>query len=238
MIVRTVNKENEAYRNDWVEIQIQVMGGSDVGAKKCLDVGAGLSPYKNAIEKAGFIYFSHDFAKYDPAKIESQNIGLQNDTWDYPNHDYVCDVLDIPESNKFDLLVCTEVLEHVPDPVKVLEKLANLLAPGGSLLITAPLLSLIHQAPYYFSSGLSPFWYEYHADRLKLEVTHIEISGDFTDLLIQEIQRFLSQIPLLRGFSNLTKLVSQIKRFRRFIHHSISESGGFGVFVIMKNNGS
>ena len=233
MIIRTINKNNEAYRNEWVESQIEHIG-QKMEAKKCLDVGAGLSPYRLVLEKSGFAYFSHDFAKYNPSDLKTQDIGLQNDTWEYPTHDYVCDILEIPEINKFDLLICTEVLEHVPDPVRVFEKLANLLAPGGQLLITAPLLSLIHQAPYYFSSGLSPFWYQYHAERLKLEISHLEISGDFTDLLIQEIQRFFSQVPWLRGFSKSTKLVSQLKNCRRFIHPSISDSGGFGVFVIIK----
>lgn len=39
-----------------------------------------------------------------------------------------------------DLLVCCEVLEHVPDPERALEVLADALAPGTELLITTPLL--------------------------------------------------------------------------------------------------
>ena len=38
----------------------------------------------------------------------------------------------------FDLIVCSEVLEHVPDPVAVLKALANLAAPGATLLFSVP----------------------------------------------------------------------------------------------------
>ena len=38
----------------------------------------------------------------------------------------------------FDLVLCTEVLEHVPDPLAALRGLRRLLAPGGTLVLSTP----------------------------------------------------------------------------------------------------
>lgn len=39
---------------------------------------------------------------------------------------------------KFDLIICSEVLEHLFDPEAVLDKLKSYLKPGGQMLLTTP----------------------------------------------------------------------------------------------------
>ena len=55
----------------------------------------------------------------------------------------VCSVLDIRrlglKANRVKTIICSEVLEHVPDDQLALSELARVLAPGGRLIITAPL---------------------------------------------------------------------------------------------------
>ncbi len=78
----------------------------------------------------------------------------------YAAIDYVCDITQIPvEPATFDVVLCTEVLEHHPEPINVVAELARVLKPGGVLLLTAPLGSGIHQEPYHFYGGYTPFWY-------------------------------------------------------------------------------
>src|SRR5258708_19124467 len=56
----------------------------------------------------------------------------------------------------FDAIVCTEVLEHVPEPIAVVREFGRIVAPGGRLILTAPLGSGIHQEPYHFYGGVNP----------------------------------------------------------------------------------
>ena len=51
------------------------------------------------------------------------------------------DLLDVAHqfgALRFDLLVCSEVLEHVPDPERFLRQIVGLAAPGARLLFTVP----------------------------------------------------------------------------------------------------
>jgi SAM-dependent methyltransferase len=42
------------------------------------------------------------------------------------------------EGETFDVVVCLDVLEHVPDPPVVVAKLAAALSPGGRMIVHAP----------------------------------------------------------------------------------------------------
>lgn len=52
------------------------------------------------------------------------------------------DLASLPyKSESLDLLIASEVVEHMPQPLKVMRELARVLRPGGSLLLTMPLES-------------------------------------------------------------------------------------------------
>ena len=68
--------------------------------------------------------------------------------------------MNIPvDKNSFDVVICTEVIEHVPYPIDVIKSISSILKPGGKLLITAPLQSGLHQEPYHFYGGFTKYWF-------------------------------------------------------------------------------
>jgi SAM-dependent methyltransferase len=50
----------------------------------------------------------------------------------------------------FDTVLCNEVLEHVPEPSRLLAEIAHVLRPGGVLLLTTPQTWGLHLEPYDF----------------------------------------------------------------------------------------
>ena len=51
----------------------------------------------------------------------------------------------------FDVVLCTEVLEHLPEPQRAIDEMHRVLKPGGTLLLTTRFLFPIHDAPHdYF----------------------------------------------------------------------------------------
>ena len=101
-----------------------------------LDAGAGRSPYRALFAHAR--YEAADFAQL-PHRA-------------YAPLDYVCDLTDIPvEAERFDRVLFNQVLEHLPDPARVLRELHRVLKPGGRIFCSVPLFYPEHQKPYdYF----------------------------------------------------------------------------------------
>jgi SAM-dependent methyltransferase len=56
-------------------------------------------------------------------------------------------------NEKYDLLICCQVLEHVYDIKNALRNLSQLLAPEGMIWINVPASNLKHGSPEYFSAG-------------------------------------------------------------------------------------
>jgi SAM-dependent methyltransferase len=102
---------------------------------KVLDAGAGDCRYSEFFVAAG--YESADFCQVEKP---------------YGEITHVCDLAHIPvEAERYDVVFCTQTLEHIRVPLNVLEEFYRVLKPGGQLWLTAPLYYEEHEAPHdYF----------------------------------------------------------------------------------------
>ncbi|MEI7958299.1 MAG: class I SAM-dependent methyltransferase [Verrucomicrobiota bacterium] len=97
-----------------------------------IDVGCGAQPYRK--------YYAHatriTACDFDGARGQV---------------DFTCPAHAIPvEGNSFDIVFCTEVLEHVPDPDAVWREFYRVLRPGGKVMLTTPMYWPSHERPYDF----------------------------------------------------------------------------------------
>jgi SAM-dependent methyltransferase len=219
---------NNFHRDDFVSKELKL-----IKPGKLLVVGSGERPYKEIATSLGFQYISHDFEQYEG---NENNPGLQNDGWDNKGHDIVSDILDIP-SGRYGTILLTEVLEHIPDPLAALSKCASLLEKNGILLITVPFASRMHQAPFWYSAGLSPYWFEFHSKNLGLQAQEVCLLGNFYDMFLAEVHQFFGSISWKR-FNLGLFLFGILKKLRVKIEpripSSLLDSGALGVFVILK----
>ena len=179
----TVGTTNEAVRVKWIgETLKKIPEGLTI-----LDAGAGESQFKKFCSHLKYI--AQDFGEYQG----DGEVGLQTGTWDNSKLDIVSDILSIPlPDHSVDAIMCTEVLEHIPDPLGAIKEFSRLVKPGGYLLITAPFASLTHFAPYHFASGLSRFFYEKHLPDNDFEITDLQLNGNFFEYVAQENRRIKS----------------------------------------------
>jgi SAM-dependent methyltransferase len=179
--VHQVGTGNAAVRDAWVA---KVLSELPKGAR-LLDAGAGESQYRRFC--GHLLYVSQDLAEYTG---QGNSVGLQQANWDTSAIDIVCDITAIPEPDaSFDAVLCTEVLEHLPEPVSALRELARLLKPGGTLIITAPFCSLTHFAPYHYATGFNRYFYLHHLGALGFRITDLIENGNFFEYMAQEIRR-------------------------------------------------
>jgi ubiquinone/menaquinone biosynthesis C-methylase UbiE len=168
---------NVRNRDIWVAQQAaKIPAGSNV-----LDVGAGSAPYRSLFSHC--VYRTHDFAQL---KDEQLRYGR------YAPIDIVSDAKAIPVPDAgFDVVLCTEVLEHVPEPIAVVRELGRIVAPGGRLILTAPLGSGIHQEPYHFYGGYTPYWYLRFLDDAGFESVSVTPNAGTLRHIAQEAIRFV-----------------------------------------------
>lgn len=172
---------NEAAREQWLK---QTLTAIPSGLR-ILDAGAG--ELRNKPLCAHLVYVSQDVCQY---KGTGDSQGLQMGTWDTSKIDLVCDIVDIPVPDaSFDVILCSEVLEHLPDALKALEEFARLLKLGGKLILTAPFSSLVHFAPYHYVTGFSRYWYEWHLPLQNFEIQELTPNGDWFSYAKQEMLR-------------------------------------------------
>ena len=174
-----VGINNQACREKWLENALRSLPPTS----RILDAGAGTQRYRRFCEHLDYV--SQDFAQYDGG---GDGKGLQTGQWDTSKIDIVCDIISIPEPDaSFDAILCSEVLEHVPAPAKVIDEFVRLLKPGGTLILTAPFASLVHFTPYHYCSGFSRYWYEYHLPQSGFKIIELSPNGDWFAYLHQRL---------------------------------------------------
>jgi ubiquinone/menaquinone biosynthesis C-methylase UbiE len=184
---------NQVRRDQWIARQA---AGLAAGTR-VLDVGAGSCPYREQFRHCA--YKTQDFV----ALQEDQLRGAR-----YGQIDYVCDATRIPVPDaSFDAALCAEVLEHVPAPLDVVRELARILAPGGKLILTAPLGSGIHQEPFHFYGGYTPYWYRKVLGEAGFAEVYVEANEGSLRSYAQESIRFLQLTrPFRLGLPLLAEL--------------------------------
>lgn len=127
-----IDLENAGIRDFVSKAAEQVSAG-----QRLLDAGAGQCRYKDYFQQARYV---------------GVDFGRGENKWDYSALDVVGRLENLPfRDSVFDVILCTQVLEHVPEPEMILRELHRVIRQGGRLYLTAPQGFGEHQAPHdYF----------------------------------------------------------------------------------------
>lgn len=104
--------------------------------KKVLDVGCGGGILSEAMAKMGASVTGLDMTT-EPLNIAKQHAeqnGLEIDYQQITIEDFVTQQ-QAENAEKFDVITCMEMLEHVPDPLSIIQSCQQLLKPNGVLFL-------------------------------------------------------------------------------------------------------
>lgn len=96
-------------------------------ARRILDVGCGSMPYRSLFPQPDYQGCDIVPATSDVASCPADDLSFPDET--------------------FDAVLAFQVLEHVPEPWRVMGEIARVLKPGGRALVTVPFLFPFHASP-------------------------------------------------------------------------------------------
>jgi len=140
---------------------------------KVLDVGCGKKPYRvflsgSKVQK----WIGLDLPTSESGKTEADVYGS---------------ALDIPfRTEIFETVFCSQVLEHVTDPARIMKEIARVLKVGGHLVLTAPQTWCLHEEPNDFFR-FTKYGLSFLAENNGLVVEYVKPYGGTIALLGQLI---------------------------------------------------
>jgi SAM-dependent methyltransferase len=136
-----INYPRNGFTRYGVDRFMEGIAGEVASGALLLDAGAGHRPYR-----ALFRHTRYQSCDFIPVLEE---VGGNTDI----DHTFFCDLEQIPKNdNTYDAIVCSQVLEHVKRPDKVIKEFYRILKPSGQLFLTIPQCFGVHMPPHnYFN---------------------------------------------------------------------------------------
>jgi SAM-dependent methyltransferase len=171
---------------------------------RVLDAGSGVGPYRDLFDDV--TYESADFKPF-------------------PQLTYECDLASIPvEDGRFDLVLSTQTLEHLPDPLSVLREFERVVKPGGEVWLSAPLFFEEHGMPYDFYR-FTRYGFEHLATEAGFVVREVAWLEGYYGTLAYQLRTAAGQLsvaflPLRAVFSLLARMFTSLD-----LRHKVTDRG-------------
>ena len=141
---------------------------------KFIDLGCGSAPFWYAVVEQVESYHGVDlWPRSDKVTFagDIQSLGMVKD-------------------NSYDSAICIEVLEHLPEPGNAVATIQRILKPGGTVVISVPHLSRLHDLPHDYYR-FTEYGLRYLLERGGLEIVSIQSKGGLLTFLAHQLSTIL-----------------------------------------------
>jgi len=145
---------------------------------RLLDFGCGSKPYKKLFNVSEYI-----------------GLDFENPGHSHTNEqiDVIYEGKEIPFENEgFDYILCTEVVEHLFDPLDKFNEFHRVLKQGGKLFLTCPFVWNEHEVPYDFAR-YTRFALGEMLTKTGFKIIHYEKKGSFIETYFQLFYLYFSK---------------------------------------------
>lgn len=133
------------------------------------------------------------------------------------------------ENAAFDTVICSDVLEHIYNPLDVLDEMVRVCRKGAYIMINTPFTYWIHEEPFDYNRYTPYFYEKFAADRDDIELVELKTMGGTGEVLTDIIGKKLQgKIPgIIRGIQRLV-----YKKYKR--HPDKIKGWTLGVAVVYR----
>jgi SAM-dependent methyltransferase len=164
---------------------------------KILDIGAGRCEVLLGFQMLGMKCFAADISKVSGEYAKGQNI----------NFEHIVDKEKLPfDDEKFDVVFCKSLIEHLENPIKFFNETLRILKPNGIFLVMTPDWESNMKIFYDDYTHIKPF--------TKESVLQIFAESGFRNVTCE----YLIQLPITWRFKS-AKILSKI--IKPFVHRRI-----------------
>lgn len=154
---------------------IKKVSKKEITSPNILEIGSGL----------GYLTYSLNCEGYNTIGIDISQEAVKNAISNYGDY-YICADLNeysIDNKNQFDIIIFTELIEHINDILSFMESIKKLLKPDGSVILTTPNKSF-YESNVIWATDLPPvhcWWLSeqsiiYIGNKLNMDVFFINFS--------------------------------------------------------------
>ncbi|MCZ6721550.1 MAG: class I SAM-dependent methyltransferase [Proteobacteria bacterium] len=173
-----------------------------------LDAGCGSGAFSNSAARRGYKVIGVNFDTAEVEKARQRAVSIGSDQAQFRE----VDLRRLDEhhdlKNTFDVVVCTETIEHIIDDLKVMRDLNECLKMGGRLLLTAP---------YYYYIAVTPE----EMGPVSVEETGGHVRRGYTPAMLIELCResgyVVEEISYCTGF--LSHMLTRMLRYLSTVHY-------------------
>lgn len=127
----SVNELIKAYRwfKGWIRLMDQIYPLKNGQRRKVLEIGCGIGAFSKILKERGFIIKATDISSFIISKAKKLQKGISFS---------IDNIEKSKEKGEYDLIFALEVLEHLDNPDKALEKIKSILKRDSLLVFSSP----------------------------------------------------------------------------------------------------
>jgi len=99
------------------------------------------------------------------------------------------------ENERFDTILLSDVLEHIPEPALLWREMARVLAPGGKLVMNVPFYYSVHAHPHDYYRYTN-FALERFVALNSMRLLQLMAVGGIVEIVVDLFAKALSKLPL------------------------------------------
>lgn len=144
------------------------------------------------------------------------------------------------EDSRFDTIILSDVLEHIPEPHLLWIEMARILAPGGKIIMNVPFYYVVHEHPHDYYRYTN-FALERFVKLNQMTVVQMVAIGGVVEIIADLFAKVTFKLPLIgRGMSILIQSMAWkfgLTRLGSKVAGISSRHFPFGYFLIAERAG-